>query len=127
MGLVQDLELVTRAEAQVLCSSGLVVKQGHKVVAMASLRLLTWLPGSIGRAGGPRVLNHFWLVCLLEPAGETWLQILPEPPANVAHAGLLERRGEGLLPLPFVWTDPLSLPPPGNLEISTKSQVLESV
>lgn len=40
MRSVQNLEFVTRAEAQVLCGTGLVVKQSHKVVATAPLGLL---------------------------------------------------------------------------------------
>lgn len=121
-GSVQDLELVTRAEAQVLCSPSLVIKQSHEVVAMASPGLLTLHLGRIRGAAGPWVLNHHHrLVGLLEQAGETGLQESPQPQTNVAHGALVGRRGEGLLPLPSVSADPLSRLPPGNVEVSTNS------
>lgn len=127
VGRVQDLELVARAEAQVLWGPSLVIKQSHKVLALASLGLRTQRLGRIGGADSPRVLNHHRLVCLLRQAGETGLQVRPEPQADVTHGAPVGSGGEGLLPLPLLSADPLSLPPPGNFEISTSPPGLGSV
>lgn len=95
VGSVQDLELVARTEAQVLRSPRLVIKQGHKVGALR--------PGSLRGTGALCVLRRHLFVCLLGEAGETCLQVPPEPQADVAHAALpLGRGGErGCSPSPL--------------------------
>lgn len=110
VGSVQDLELVARMEAQVFCSPSLVVKQGHKVGALR--------PGSLDGAGALYVVRRHQFVCLPVDAGETGLQVPPEPPADVAHAALpFGEEGRGAsLPLPFVSADSLSFPPPAALQ-----------
>lgn len=100
-GSIQDLELVARAEAKVLCGPSLVVKQSHKVVAVASPGLLTLQLGRTGGAAGHGVLNHHsWLVSLLKQAGETGPQVCPESQTNVAHGAVVGggERGFSLSP-----------------------------
>ena len=120
VGLVQDLELVPRVETQVLSRPSLVIKESHKELALASLGLWSRRPGRIRRVVSPWVLNHPGLVRLLRPPAEgTAIQVGPEPQAEVTHGGPGKSGGEGLLPLPSLPADPLSLPPPGNFAIST--------
>ena len=49
----------------------------------------------------------------------TPVQAGPEPQAEVTHGAPGGSGGEGLLPLPSLSADPLSLSPPGNFAIST--------
>lgn len=119
VGSIQDLELVACSEAQVLSGPSLVIKQSHKVVALACHRLWSWR-GRVRGANSPWISNPQRLVCSLPgQAGQIGLQVCPEPQAKVTHGGPVESRGEGLLPLPLLFADPLSLPPLRKFAIST--------